>query len=48
MKLTQQRLRDEDESQLKHVLTSDQYAKYQTQRASLQQNWRPGRRPPKR
>jgi hypothetical protein len=48
MKIAQQRLLEEEEIHLQTVLSSDQYAKYQSRRAALRHNWRPGSRPPKR
>lgn len=47
MKIAQHRFVDEEDVKLQAVLTADQYAKYQSQRAWLKQNGRPFRRPAK-
>ena len=47
MKIAQHRLFDDEDTKLQTVLTADQYAKYQSQRAWLKQNCRPGRKPAK-
>jgi len=50
MKNIQPRPKDEEEMQLQTVLTADQYAKYQSQRAASKSryNGMSGRRPPRR
>ncbi|PJJ60586.1 hypothetical protein [Hymenobacter chitinivorans] len=41
----QRQLPDDTETELKAILSADQYAKYQSQRVALKRKQRPGRRP---